>query len=191
MYKDKFDKLVEQNIISQSEKEKVYSLMTPNSDGQLIGIADGKIDFKYYVSGDIFSDELCDFVIHHCTPKLGMEYIDETFNTYGYTYSGIGDGWEWFRRDKITQYAIDRGHKPIEDATNEELWKMLAMSSIYWEGKYKEWYDRAESKSSILDRFIGKCESKYFGYDADGYTKNTIYRILNAIDSILKEKFKK
>ena len=134
MYKDKIDKLVEQNIISQSEKEKIYSLMTPNSDGQLIGIVDGKIDFKYYIGGDIFNDDLCDFVIHHCVPKLGMEYIDETFNIYGYTYSGISDGWKWFRRDKITQYAIDRGHKPIEDATNEELWKMLAMSSMYWEG---------------------------------------------------------
>ena len=189
MYKDKFDKLVEKGIISQSEKEKVYSQMKPNSEGQFTGLSDGKINYKYYIGGDIFNDNLCDFVVKHCVPQLGMEYIDETFKTYGMTYSGICDGWEWFRKDKITQYAIDKGHKPIEDASNEELWKLLAMSAMYWEENYKEWHHKAEEKSSILDQFIGKCERQYFGYDDEGYTKNTVHRILNAIDTILKEKF--
>jgi hypothetical protein len=188
MYKDKFDKLVDKNIISQSEKEKIYSQMKPNSEGRFTGLSDGKINYKYYVGGDIFNDKLCDFVVKHCVPQLGMEYIDDTFKTYGMTYTGICDGWEWFRKDKIPQYAIDKGHKPIEEATNEELWKMLAMSSMYWEGNYEEWYEQSKRKSSILDRFIGDCERKYFGYDSEGYTTNTIYRILNTIDTILKEK---
>ncbi|NLE04997.1 MAG: hypothetical protein GX638_09370 [Crenarchaeota archaeon] len=189
MYKEKFDKLVEGGIISEPEKEKIYSQMRPNSDGQLVGVSDGNVSYKYYVGGDIFNDNLCDFVIKYCVPPLGMEYIDDTFKKYGMTYSGICDGWEWFRKDKITQYALNNGHKPIEDASNEELWKMLAMSSMYWEGNYKEWYAKSEEKTNLLDRFIGDCERKYFGYDDDGYTKNTICRILNIIETILEEKF--
>jgi len=190
MYKDKFDELVNKNVISQAEKEKIYFQMKPNLDGQFTGLSDGKIDYKYYVGGDIFNDNLCNFVANHCIPPLGMEYIDDTFKIYGVTCSDICDRWEWFRKDKITQYAIDNGHKPIEDASDEELWKMLAMSSMYWEGNYQEWFDKSKDESRILDQFIGKWESEYFGYDDEGYTKNTIYRILKAIDIILKEKFK-
>jgi hypothetical protein len=191
MYKDQFDKLVEKGIISESESSEVYTQMHPNSDGQLVGMSDNKIDYKYYIQGDIFNENLCNFVIHHCTPLLGMENIDNTFKKYGMTYSGISDGWSWFTKDNITQYAIDRGYEPIENATDEELWKMLAMSSMYWEGKYEEWYNRAEKKSNILDYFIGQCERKYFGYDKEGYTLNTIRRIFDKIDTILKDKFGK
>ncbi len=191
MYKDKFDKLVKRGVISESEKSRIYSQMKPNSDGQFIGVSDSVVDYKYYTEGDIFNEPLCDYVIKHCVPKLGMEFIDDTFKTYGSTYCGIGDGWFWYRKNKITQYAIEQGHKPIEEATREELWKMLAMSSMYWEGNYKEWYDRSEGKSGILDSFIGECEMKYFGYDDDGYTQKTIRRILNSISGILQEKFGK
>lgn len=189
MYKNKFDKMVENGIISQDEKEKTYNQMLPNADGQFTGILDMKINYKYYINGDIFNENLCDFVINHCVPPLGMEAIDDTFKKYGMTYCGICDGWYWFKKDNITQYAIETGHKPIEEATNEELWKMLAMSSMYWEGNYKEWYEKSEKKSSILDKFIGDCENNYFGYDNDGYTENTIHRIFNCIKDILIEKF--
>jgi hypothetical protein len=190
MYKDKFDKLVERGVISEDERSKTYSQMKPDADGQLIGVLDAVTDFKYYVDGDIFNESLCDFVINHCVPKLGMEHIDDTFKTYGMTYCGIGDKWVWFRENDITKYAIEKGYKPIEKATREELWKMLAMSSMYWEGNYKDWYHRSEKKSDLLDNFIGYCERNYFGYD-DGYTLKTISRILNAIKDILKEKFGK
>lgn len=191
MYKDKFDKLVEKGVISQSEKEKIYNQMQPNTDGIFTGLSDNKINYKYCIEGDIFNENLCDFVIHHCTPPLGMENIDDTFKKYGMTYSGICDGWSWFRKENITQYAINEGYRPIEEATKEELWKMLAMSSMYWEGNYKEWNKKAEKKSSLLDRFIGECEMGYFGYDEDGYTEKTINRIFDSIKSILKEKFGK
>ena len=83
MYKDKFDKLVNSGIISELEKEKIYSKMHSNADGQLVGISNGKINYKYYIGGDIFNDNLCDFVIKYCVPQLGMEYIDDTFKTFG------------------------------------------------------------------------------------------------------------
>ena len=191
MYKDKFDKLIEKGIISEAEKEKIYAQMRTNSDGQLIGVSDVIVDYKYSIEGDIFNEPLCDFVINHCVPQLGMEHIDDTFKTYGITYCGICDGWSWFRKGNITQYAIENGHKPIEEATREELWKMLAMSSMYWEGNYKEWNKQSEKKSDILDRFIGECERKYFGYDEDGYTLKTINKILDNVRCVLREKFGK
>lgn len=188
MYKNKFDELVKSGVISQLEKKKIYSQMKPNSDGQLIGRSDIKIDYKYRIGGDIFNENLCDFVIKYCVPPLGMEDIDNTFKIYGMSVCGICDKWHWFTRDNINQYAIEKGHKPIEYATNEELWKMLAMSSMYWEGSYKEWCDKSEQKSTILDEFIGDCEREYFGYDDDGYTINTIKRILDSIKKILERK---
>lgn len=147
MYKDKFDELVELGVISELEKEKTYKQMSPNKKGQLTGQVDSMIDFKYYVGGDIFNDNLCDFVKKYCSPHQGMEFIDDTFKTYGYTGAGYFDGWWWREKDSITQWAIEQGHKPIEEATNEELWKMLAMTSMYWEGSYKEWYKKAEEKN--------------------------------------------
>ena len=187
---DKFEKLVSNGVITTEEKNKVYSQMKPNSDGQFIGLSDSKIDYKYYVSGNIFDDDLCDFVKNHCVPQLGSEYLFPIFNTYGMTFSGICDGWSWFTKDNITQYALKKGHKPIEEATKEELWEMLALSSMYWKGKYEEWNDRNSKKSDILNHFIGDCERKYFGYDNAGYTANTIKRILDSIEIILKDKFK-
>lgn len=94
--------------------------MLPNSNGKFTGSSDSKIDYKYYVGGDIFNDKLCDFVVKHCTPLLGMESIDNTFKTYGMTYCGICDGWHWFTKENITLYATSKGCKPIEEATNEE-----------------------------------------------------------------------
>lgn len=51
--------------------------------------------------------------------------------------------------------------------------------------KYQQWYDKSKEKSSRLDRFIGECERRYFGYDKDGYTDKTIDRIFNSIFEIL------
>ena len=46
MYKNKFDKMVENGIISQDEKEKTYNQMQPNIDGQFTGISDMKINYN-------------------------------------------------------------------------------------------------------------------------------------------------
>ena len=36
---------------------------------------------------------------------------------------------------------IDQGYKPIENASELELWKIIGICSRYWEVQYKEWYE--------------------------------------------------
>lgn len=103
--------------------------------------------------------------------------MPDLFGKYGYGLYGISDGFKW--KDEL------------ENASELEIWKMIALSNIYWFRKYKKWLNLAEEKSSKLDRFIGYCEMKYFGYDKDGYTIKTIDRILDKVREILDNHFNK
>ena len=66
---------------------------------------------------------------------------------------------------------------------------MWAMADSYWLNNYKAWFKKAEEKSARLDRFIGTCEMRYFGYDEDGYTHKTIDRVLDSVLEILDSHF--
>lgn len=130
-------------------------------------------------------DELLNKV-RNCVPDLGWESVyPNLFGKYGTGVYGICDYWYWFTEDNITDYARAQGCLPLTDATDNELLEMWAIASSYWLDKYREWYHRSEEKSSKLDRFIGKCEMNYFGYDEDGYTDKTIERIFSSIFEIL------
>ena len=133
------------------------------------------------------------YKVQHYTPQLGWEYkYPDLYGKYGMTISGICDGWYWFTEDNITDYARARGCLPLTNATDAELLEMWAIADNYWLNEYKKWYEKSESKSAKLDRFIGECERKYFGYDPNGYTDKTIDRIFNSIfktlDVTMKEK---
>lgn len=131
--------------------------------------------------------------VQHCTPQLGWEYkYPDLYGKYGMTIFGICDGWYWFTEDNIADYARSCGCLPLTNATDVELLEMWAIADNYWLNEYKKWYKKSESKSAKLDRFIGECERKYFGYDPNGYTDKTIDRIFNSIfktlDVTIKEK---
>lgn len=127
--------------------------------------------------------------VRNCTPQLGWDdKFPNLYGKYGMTVSGIYDGWHWFEEDNITNYARVHGYLPLTDATDIELLEMWAIADNYWLGKYQEWLKRSEEKSSKLDRFIGKCEREYFGYDDYGYTDKTIDRVFNSIFEILDKK---
>lgn len=124
-----------------------------------------------------------------CTPQLGWDdKYPNLYGKYGITTCGICDGWHWFTEDNITDIARQHGYLPITDATDMELLEMWAIANNYWLNRYEEWYKRSEEKSTKLDRFIGECERKYFGYDEDGYTDRTIERVFNSIYKILDNK---
>ena len=127
--------------------------------------------------------------VRNCTPQLGWDdKFPNLYGKYGMAICGICDGWHWFEEDTITDYAREHGRLPLTDETDIELLEMWAIADNYWLGKYKEWLKRSEEKSSKLDRFIGKCEREYFGYDDDGYTDKTINRVFNSIFEILDNK---
>jgi len=74
-------------------------------------------------------NKLYEFVKEWCTPMLGAEnYFPDLFGKYGYTFTGICDGWWWLE---------DR----LKDAPEKDLWQMLAIASTYWMLNYEKWYD--------------------------------------------------
>lgn len=99
-------------------------------------------------------DNLVDYILHHCTPWPGAETAHSLFSTYGYNYYGIGDGYSWFttrtglplyQGTAITDLARAHGHKPLEEATEAELWQLIAMCSTYWLRKYQEWHEENQA----------------------------------------------
>ena len=113
------------------------------------------------------------------------------FGKYGTMVTGICDYWLWYEEGMLSEYALEKGFRPLTDATDNELLEMLAITNEYWLNCYKKWYEESKRKSSKLDSFIGRCEKDYFGYDKDGYTDETIDRVFNSIYEILDEHFLK
>lgn len=155
MHKSDVDKCLEKGILTPEEYSKFMSRLSETEDGQLIGVStNDHCRYNYELNSRILTDkDLIKYVTHDITPPLGAEYMDETFGIYGMTVSGICDGWHWFTKDNITDYAIQNGHKPIEEATETELWKMAAMADRYWHIQYERWYHHKEDhirKVSVL-----------------------------------------
>jgi hypothetical protein len=117
-------------------------------------------------------------LLEESVPWQGAETdMPDLFGKYGYGLYGICDGFKW--------------KNELENASELEIWKMIALSNMYWFRKYKKFLELAEIKSSKLDGFIGHCEREYFGYDKDGYTYKTIEKILNKVIEILDKHLKK
>lgn len=128
--------------------------------------------------------------VKNCVPDLGWDSkYPDLYGKYGISVFGICDYWKWFTEENITYAARKHGHLPLTDATDIELLTMWAIADNYWLRKYKEWLKKSKEKSSKLDKFIGACELKYFGYDEDGYTDKTIDRVFNEIFDILERNF--
>lgn len=77
-------------------------------------------------------------------PCLGGEHVFAEIEKYGYTYTGICDGFKW--KDTISEIS------------NEEAWKIIALCSIYWKCRYAEWYDKEEIKNKQLKYRIAELE---------------------------------
>ena len=62
---------------------------------------------------------------HFCVPPLGAEYyFPDLFGKYGRTFTGICDGWNWF-------------DDSLKDAQETDLWKMIAITALYWQKFYE------------------------------------------------------
>ena len=145
---DKLNRLLDEGVLTQEEYDSFFDTMHVNENGQLVGIVQTKnpATHKYNLEGDLLNGDLVEFVKTKITPPYEAEDMDEVFKTYGVMVTGIADYWHWFTRDNITEYALSHGHKPIEEASELELWKMIAICERYWEVFYSDCYhDRGEN----------------------------------------------
>jgi len=79
------------------------------------------------INKNIFKKSPQEYFKKYCIPWLGADNDLEIFKQYGYTYTGICDGFDFYENKLIKASEID-------------LYKMLAFSNIYWNEQYKKWY---------------------------------------------------
>lgn len=146
MKKRYFDELFRMGVITKEEYSDVLTKMQVTEDGNLIGVVpEENYINKYNLEGDMLEGDLHEFVKKHISPPY--EFVNvEPFCKYGMMYSGIYEKWSWFTEENISLQGIKFGYRPIEGATQEELWQMIAMASRYWEICYKRWYHEEQEK---------------------------------------------
>ena len=145
MKKDKLDKLLKQGVLTKEEYDSFFKTMRENEKGELIGILpNSNALHKYNLNGDLLHGNLLEFLKIRVTPPMEAENMDETFKKYGMMVCGIYDYWYWFTKDNITEEAYKNGRRPIEEATELELGKMIAISERYWEVFYSDCYHDME-----------------------------------------------
>lgn len=142
--KDLNDK-VNKGVFSKQEKEEILKCLHPTESGDLVGCYPSNnlvphFEQRWAMNYDIKTGNLVEYINKYVSPWLGAESYDEVFKTYGYTYCGIADGYKWFTNENINDTTRSNGHKPLEEATELELWKIIGMCMAYWMGLYKEWY---------------------------------------------------
>ena len=73
------------------------------------------------------------------------------FSTYGFFHYGVHDYWHWYEeKDFSSEYAKKivkvEGYKPLEEATKEELWMMIAICNTEWLDMYENITKKYEKK---------------------------------------------
>ena len=138
----KLNKLLNEGVLTNEEYNLFFNSMTDNGKGELIGSVPYRENAyrKFCLEGDLSNENLLEFVKTKIVPPYEADYIDDLFKKYGIMILGISDYWHWFTKENITDYAIHNGCKPVEEATELELWKMIAICERYWAVSYKEWY---------------------------------------------------
>lgn len=147
MKKKTLDKLLKNGVLSKEEYDSFFTTMSENERGEMIGIAPtGNVSHKYHLEGDLLQGDLIEFLKTKVDPPYEAEEMDEVFHKYGMMVCGIGDRWYWFTNDNITEQALKNGRKPIEEATELEIWKMIAICERYWHISYERWYEERKGK---------------------------------------------
>ena len=147
MTKKKLDKLLQEGVLSQKEYNLFFQTMRENENGEMVGIVPhGSISYKYYLDGDMLNGDLREFLMHRVCPPYQAEEYDDVFKKYGMMVTGVADYWHWFTRENISERALANGYRPIEEASELELWMMIAICERHWEVFYEELCDDLRSR---------------------------------------------
>lgn len=76
----------------------------------------------------------------YCIPPLGIEDNIPLFANVGFTFTGIGDGFEFVKEKFDSVSELDK-------------WKMIALSNIYWLNFYESGYNaRGKALNLLADK---------------------------------------
>lgn len=154
------NRLHEIGVYTDEMYNKIMNSMSDCGTGQLIGFVPTMADIIYSLKFDPDNFNLIE-VVKESTPWLGADNdYPELFGKYGYTYCGICDGFRW--KDSINE------------ATELELWMMLALSERYWGNRYRELFHKEEKKKEpsrdfTIDEVLLKEEKYVVIKDTNGH----------------------
>lgn len=100
-----------------------------------------KLKLKIFISSEeeyaqvtgLRGDEtLQELVKKFATPPMDSENIFAVFGKYGHSFFGVAEGFKW---------------DSLENLTELDAYKMIALCSIYWENKYDKWFHELQAKN--------------------------------------------
>ena len=145
MKRQEVEELYKKGVFTENERDNFLAMFSENDKGELIGgySVNNNLITKYEYEGDIkCKDEpLWKYVYKHINPPLGAEQRFAIFDKYGFTITGIYDDYKWYTSDTISAASRSKGCVPIDEAPEYDLWKIIALTSRYWEVQYKRWLE--------------------------------------------------
>ena len=167
MYKARIEKLHKNGVITDEEYDNLVDIGFDDNGKLKPGVYKGDITTRYCLGFEPGKENLIE-AVKNSEPWLGAESdYPELFGTYGMGVYGICDYWRWWTLDNLTEVAIKHGKKPLESATELELWKMLALSNLYWYTNYSEWHDEAEKRAHDWEMCYHKANGDFDGFNLD------------------------
>lgn len=167
MYKGRVEKLHKQGIITDEEYNSLMEIGF-DKDGYIkpgVPKCGNDFDVRYNLGFKPYQINLIE-AVKASSPWLGAECtFPSLFGKYGFTYGGICDGWQWLTKDNIAPNAAKHGKKPLEMASELELWQMLAISNMYYNNCHSEWCDKAEKKAHDWELYCHKIQGDFDGFN--------------------------
>lgn len=149
MRKKKVEKLYHDGVLTEKDYNDIMSGDEDKNGTLKCYGCSVDADVSYNLEFNIKNFDLLNIFKKKCTPWLGADKtLPDLFGKYGYTISGIYDGFVWTDN--------------LKNATEQELWEMLALSSMYWEGEYRE-------KNKIEELTKYEYMTKYYKAIGDDY----------------------
>lgn len=148
MYKAKLDKLLKKGILTQEEYNTLFHSMRLDENGNFSGIVPNIPEMtKYRLEGDFVNMPPIEILKNYTTVPIQLCGFDkELFNVYGVYVDGVHPKWVWFTNDNLSAVGRQLGCKPLTEATETEIWKMIAIAERYWYISNKEYDEYGRDK---------------------------------------------
>lgn len=121
-----------------------------------------------------------ELVALYCCPWMGAESDFPEFHKYGFTVTGIYEGWHWYKKGDIKNLGSDKcEYDTIDNVTFEEAYKMVALTHAYWQpmlNKKNREYEEYERLDMIRRLFMRHPEEREKYFKECPFEKDVYYK---------------
>ena len=74
---------------------------------------------------------------------IPYEYMDDPLiKKYGVYVDGVYPEWIWYDKENLSDYGYESGCRPLKDAPEIDLYKIIALCEKHWREFYKSIYEK-------------------------------------------------